>query len=289
VAFGTHRLPECGSHCRDAERVFRDHCADVVWEVTTAQVYQLIAMAQMAQYEELGSKLERCMREAGERGDVWGYTYFMSIGAMSIKLARDLPNEAAENAHEALARWASGSEFHFQHLFGLVASAYIELYRESPAALDRLDEKWPELKKQLFLRVRFARTTLLELRGRARVLAARKRKDPSLLKLAQADARTLLHERDPVASGFAHLINASVHRERGDEQRAVEQLRLGIPYLESFGLDLWVPSAKLELGRLLGGDEGRRLERDATAAFKAQNIRNPSRFVAMLMPGFMPR
>lgn len=289
VAFGTHRLPECVSHCLDAERTFRDHCDDVVWEVTTAQVHQVIAMAQMARYDALAPKLERCRQEANERGDVWAHTYFMSIGAMSIKLAQDLPNEASDNVAEAISRWASGDEFHFQHLFALMAAASIELYRESPQALDRLDAKWPELKKRLFLRVRYARTVLLELRGRARVLASRKRRDPVLLRLAQGDARALFRERDPIARGFAHLIQANVQQERGQVGRAVEELRLGIGYLEGHGLDLWVPSAKLELGRLIGGDEGRGLIAQVEASFRGGGVRSPQRFAAMLMPGFIPR
>ncbi len=289
VAFGHHRLPEGYTHCRDAERVFRDNCSDVVWEVTQAQVYQTIAMAQMARYDELAPKLELCVREARERGDVWGASYFMSIGAMSIKLARDLPDEAAEHVREAMGRWSSGRDFHSQHLFGLIAAVYIDLYRQSPTALDQLDAMWPVLKSQMFLRVRFPRVTLQELRGRACLLAGRRRNDPALFKQAEAEARSLLREHTPVASGLGHLLRANVHKERGDDGRAVDELRLGIPYLEGHGLDLWVPSAQAELGKLIGGDEGRNLVKDAQRFFDRRQIRNRELFCAMMMPSFTPR
>ncbi len=289
VAFGTHRLPECGSHCRDAERVFRDNCSDVVWEVTQAQIYQTIAMAQMARYDELGPKLDLCMREARERGDVWGGTYFMSIGAMSIKLARDLPNEAAENVREAMGRWPSSSEFHSQHLFGLIAAAYIDLYRQSPQVLDQIDALWPALKSKMFLRVRFARTTLHELRGRACLLAGRRRHDPTLFKQAEHEARILLREHTPVATGFGHLLRANVCKERGDDAGALEELRMGIPYLEGHGIELWVAPAQLELGKLLGGDEGQSLVEQAERFLRVRQIQNRDAFTAMLMPGFTPR
>lgn len=289
VAFGTHRLPECGTHCRDAERVFRDNCADVVWEITQAQIYQLISMAQMARYDELGPKLELSLREARERGDVWGSSNFMSIGAMSIKLAHDLPNEAAENVREAMQRWAGGGEFHFQQLFGLFASTYIDLYRQAHTALDQLDAMWPALKSKMFLRVRFARTTLHELRGRACLVSGHKRNDPTLLKQAEAESRILLRERTPVASGFGHLLQASLHQERGRADRALESLRLGIPYLASHGLDLWVPPAQHALGKLLGGDEGRELVRSAEQFFAVRHVKHPELFCAMMLPGFAPR
>jgi len=289
VAFGTHHLPECSTHLRDAERVLRDNCADVVWEVAQAQIYQLISMAQMARYDELGPKLELSLREARERGDIWGATYFMSIGAMSIKLARDLPNEAGDNVREAMERWAAGGEFHFQHLFGLIASVYIDLYRQSPAALDQLDTMWPELKSKMFLRVRFARLSLRELRGRACIVAARKRKDPSLLKQAASEARHLMREGTPVASGFAHLLRANVHMENGDPARAVAELRLGIPRLHDHGLELWTPCAEHALGTIVGGAEGQALVNKAERILEARHVRNQELFMAMMMPSFSAR
>ena len=174
-------------------------------------------------------------------------------------------------------------------MFGLIAAVYVDLYRQSPQALEQLDAMWPEVKRKLFMRVRFARTTLHELRGRACLLAGRRRKDATLIKQAEAEARTLMREPTTVANGFGRLLLANVHKERGDDARAVEQLRFGIPLLEGHGLDLWVPAAQLELGKMLGGHEGKDLVEQARRFFAQRQVQNLEQFSAMLMPSFSVR
>jgi hypothetical protein len=289
VAHGTFRVTECYTHCRDAERVFRDNCEDAVWEVSTAQIYQVVALAQMARYDELAQKLTLSQRESEERGDVWGYSYFLSLGAMSLKLARDLPNEAAEDVREAMARWPSSDEFHYQHWFGLLASLNIELYRQSATGLDMLDAKWADLRRNMFMRVRFPRTTMQELKGRACIVAARKRNDSGLLKAAESEARALLREREPAASGFGHLLRANIARARGQDAVALDALKVAIPLLSNYGLDLWIPAAQRELGRMLGGDEGSALRDEAQRSLVRCGVKDHDRFAAMLMPGFAAR
>jgi hypothetical protein len=286
VAHGTFRVAECYTHCRDAERVFRDNCEDAVWEISTAQIYQVVALAQMARYDELVHKLTLSLREAEERGDVWGYSYFLSIGAMSVKLARDLPNEAAENVREAMAHWPASAEFHYQHWFGLLASVNIELYRQSPAGFDLLETKWADLRRNMFMRVRFFRTTMREIRGRSIVVASRKRNDPGLLKFAEAQARALLREREPAAAGYGHLLRANIARARGQHAEALDELERGVPLLKPYGLDLWVHAAQREIGRMRDGDEGKLLIDQASAALVRCGVKDQERFVAMLMPAF---
>jgi serine/threonine protein kinase len=303
VAFAGYRLLECGTHCRDAERVLRDSCDDVVWEVTTAQTYQLLALALTARYDELSYKLSASLREAEERGDVWGHASFLSIGALSVKLARNLPNEAAEDVREAMSRWESPGreagvperlrahpstprDFHFQHYLALLATTSIDLYRDNDAALDGLETRWSTLKSKLFLRGGFARTTLHELRARAYVLAARRRKDLSLLKNADADARVLARSGGRVGDAFSRFVRANVMAMRGQGERAAGELREGIALLEGQGLGLWVPAARAALGALEGGSAGSTLRADALRALRERSVVDAERYVAMMMPGF---
>jgi serine/threonine protein kinase len=286
VAFGTYRLPECSTHCRDAERVFRDHCQDAVWEVTTAQTYQLVALSLMARYHELSVKLTHCLRESEERGDIWGYTGFQSIGALSVKLAKNLPNEAAEDVREAISRWSSeGRDFHSQHFLGLMASVYIDLYRGNDAALDQLEGAWDALKRKHFLRANFMRVPLRELRGRAALLAARKRKDPTLLKLAEAEARQLLHEQGAVAHAFGLTLRANVWMMRGAPERAVDALSRAKLAFESHGLELWLPPVRAALAELTGKGDGHEREH-ALHEMQKRGVVDAERFLAMHMPAF---
>jgi hypothetical protein len=45
-------------------------------------------------------------------------------------------------------------------------------------------------------------------------------------------------------------------------------------------------AARAALGRVLGGDEGAMLQRDADEVLRAQAVVDPARWIAMLAPGF---
>lgn len=287
VAFGRFRLPECSSHCRDAEQIFRERCTDVVWEVTASQVFQLVSLANTARYEEQGIKLERAIREAKERGDLWGHSYFRSIGAMGIMLAQDRPEEALEQVHEGSRHWATANEFHFQHWVALLAAMYIDLYLGRASAIERIERHWPTLKRILMLRLPFARMVLHELRGRANVLSARVHRQSSWLQAAEGDARLLLRNDDEISRGFGHLTQANVAQLRGDQAQSIGSLRAGIALLESQGLDMWVLAAKRALGSLWESDEGRTLTMDTERTLRERGVRNLDRWQGMLMPGFV--
>jgi eukaryotic-like serine/threonine-protein kinase len=182
AAIARFSVNDAVSRMRHAERVFRDSCRDAAWEITVAQVYELISMTMGARFVEAETKYETSMREASERGDLWGYAQMLTLGSVGVKLVRDLPNEAAEDVRVAGAQLHGLSDLHMQHAYELIASSYIELYRGVPRGLDVLEQRWSQFKRQFFLHVRFSRSTLYELRGRWRVLAARRRKDPSLLR-----------------------------------------------------------------------------------------------------------
>ncbi|MFT3926068.1 MAG: protein kinase [Myxococcales bacterium] len=286
VAFGRFRLPECSSHCRDAEQIFRERCTDVVWEITAAQVFQLVSLANTARYDEQERKLERALRDARERGDVWGVSYFRSIGAMGTMLAQDRPEEALAEVHEGSRHWASADEFHFQHWVALLAAVYIDLYMGRTSAIERIEQHWPTLKRILMLRLPFARMALHELRGRANVLAARLLDQPRRLTAAEEDARTLLRTDDEISRGFGYLTQANVAQLRGYTAQAVASLRAGIGLLESQGLDMWVFAARLALGSVWNSEEGRSIARDTERTLRQRGVKNIARWRAMLMPGF---
>jgi hypothetical protein len=286
LAVGRFALPEAYAHFRDAELVLRAECTDVAWEVRMSQVYQVIALTQLGRFAEVAIKYESSTHEARERGDLWGHAQLKTIGAVGVKLVRDLPNEAAEELREAVVHWEDSRDLHLQHVTSLLASTYIDLYRGSPRALDGLEEKWPRLKRNFFLFVRFPRTNLLELRGRAQILVAKRQKDPALLRGAEADARALLSQDEGPEHGLARMLLAGVAAQRGQQERALELLRASINDLETHGLELWSLPGRYVLGRLLGGDAGRELRAQARDTLLTRGVVNVGRMVAAMLPGF---
>jgi hypothetical protein len=50
-------------------------------------------------------------------------------------------------------------------------------------------------------------------------------------------------------------------------------------------MSLQAEAARYQLGRLLGGDDGRALVESARLALEARGVRSPVRFVSMMVPG----
>lgn len=285
ASFARFAVTEGITRVRDAERVFRDGCNHATWEVSVAQAYQLIGLALSARFAETAARYEVWTEEAQERGDVWGAAQLVTIGAVGVKLARDLPNEAAEDVRSAALRWQDAKILHVQHLFGMVTAGYIDLYRAVPRGLEVLEQRWGLFKRQFFLQVRLSRGLLYELRGRARLLSAHLTRDARLLRGAESDARTLLQQDEPPERGFGKLILANVCVQRGHKERALELLRAAIEDLEPQGLELWSLSARCVLGRLMGGELGREVYREAYATLGARGAKNPTRIIEMMLPG----
>jgi hypothetical protein len=288
AAFARFAITDATARVRDAERVFRDSCRDSAWEITVAQTYQMMGLTQGARFSEASCRYDTWTQEAQERGDIWGYAQLMTLGAVGVKLSRDLPNEAAEDVRAAGARWEDAQELHVQHLFQLVAVSYIDLYRGVNRGLESLEQRWGQFKRQFFLQVRFSRTALFELRGRARLFAAKQRKDAALLRAAEADARVLIRHGEAPERGFGQLLLANACIQRGQLERGVELLRSAIAELEPHGLELWSLSARCMLGRLIGGDTGTAVYREAHGVLAGRGAKNPGRIMGMMLPGCEP-
>ena len=84
---------------------------------------------------------------------------------------------------------------------------------------------------------------------------------------------------------LASLVRAAVANAEGDAVKAVAALRLAAERADAAGMTLHASSARHQLGRLLGGDDGERLRREAETAMSSQGIRAPERIATMILPG----
>jgi len=95
-------------------------------------------------------------------------------------------------------------------------------------------------------------------------------------------------ERAPWALPEAQIIRASLAAQRGDRAGAAELLDRSASRCETLGRGQFARPARWQQGRLVGGDEGRRLTAAAESAMVEQGIRNPARWTALHLPGFAP-
>jgi len=107
-----------------------------------------------------------------------------------------------------------------------------------------------------------------------------------ILRIARQKAKKLRGEKSPLAEPFIPYINGCVARLEGDEDSAVKLLREAANAFDGVQYKLYAAATRRQLGRLLGGDEGRALVEQADDIMKKEGIVRPDRVAAMLAPGF---
>jgi hypothetical protein len=91
---------------------------------------------------------------------------------------------------------------------------------------------------------------------------------------AERDARQLRREDAPWARAFGLRLEAGLALARGDDTRARELFERALPALDDSGLALQAAVMRRHLGRLLGGEEGRRLVTQAESLMRERGVVN---------------
>jgi eukaryotic-like serine/threonine-protein kinase len=167
---------------------------------------------------------------------------------------------------------------------------YIDLYAGDTAnAWERIGQVEPQMRASQLLRIQFVRIDVLAHSGRAAVAAAAAQGSRLLLRAAERYAWQLDRQRLPWADAMALLIRAGVASVRGDATGAATLLTAATVALDAVDMGLFAASARRCLGGLLGGEAGSALISQADAWMASQEIRNPARMAACVVPGLLGR
>lgn len=275
-------------HCETAERILREQCTGVAWEIVTAQTYFLSALCYLGEYGELARRVPRILREAIEHGDLYAAA---DVGGGRSSLAW-LALDDVDGARDAF-RYAvgpgSGRGFASQLAVNLLAQGQIDLYAGEPdAAWGRVVATWPALVRSMLLRIQVSRVEALHLRARsalASAVAAGSTRQ-ARLRSAERDARRILRERLPWSDPLGHLVLAATSALRGEVDAAAELLDRAAAGFASAGMAGYAAAAHRRRGVLIGGDEGGAIVASADAWMGSQGVVSLERLTAMLAPGF---
>jgi hypothetical protein len=262
----------------------------VAWEIDTVQYIELNNVTHLGQLEELCRLAPKYLRDALDRGDLYGAVH-MSTGAPNIRwLVADDPTTARQEVAEAMRKWPAHG-FHVEHMSELLALTFADIYSGcADGAHRRIVDRWPALVRSQLLRIQLAFITMRQIRALAAITAADESpaSRPQLLIGAERDARAMLRTRMAVGRVLAKPLLAGVHVVRGAQgyERAITLLREAAREGDDLSMRLWSTAARRSLGRLLGGDEGAELVRAADAWMTAQGVKKPEKMCAMLAPGF---
>jgi eukaryotic-like serine/threonine-protein kinase len=275
--------------CDRAERILRERCRGVWWEVDSAQEYSLASLLLTGAWDELARRVPAALREAESHGDRYSAAQAGAGRGNVVWVVRDEPDEARRMFDLYMGPWA-GEAFHIPHWWSMVAMCQVDLYEaQGAAAWSRFGARWPQLRRSILLRVQAVRIETIHLRARCALSASEaapaSEKRP-LLEVAWRDAARLDRERMPWAGALASLVRAGVDHRRGHADRAAAGLRHGMQAAAATQLSGYASAARRALGTLIGGGEGETLVREADAWFTAVGGRRPERLADMLVPGF---
>jgi hypothetical protein len=201
--------------CERADKMLRESCTGVTWEIDTAGVHILDDLLSLGDLTALSHRVEGLVKDARARGDLYGETAFRLRAAYVAPLMRDDPAAAMEGIDAAEAGWTRRG-FMLQHYWGLMARLDVLSYQgKGPEALELITRQWPRLASAQLLRVQFSRVHSHYRRGRSALLAAadlptQSRQRGQLLRLARTDARQLKRERAAWSLGLGHLLDAGI-------------------------------------------------------------------------------
>ena len=269
----------------EAEKMFRERCTNVSWEISTSVNYALQSLTYLGSLSELAQRIPQRLREAEEHGDL--YAALDPVCRPGIMwLAADDPDAARRAVRQVMDRW-SLEGFHLQHYLEMYAENQIDLYLERWAsAWRRFDERWPQMKASFLLRVPLIKVEALHLGGRSALAAAMGSRDVALIARAEGEAVELEKSKLQWAAPFAASIRAGVASMRGANDAAADALARAVRGFEKMEMHLYAKAAMHRHGTLLGGDEGRAIVRAAEEWMRGEGVKNVERLVSVLMPGF---
>jgi hypothetical protein len=269
----------------EAEATLRESCTGTAWELGTAQRFALWPLMFMGEVAEIARRLPGLIKEAQERDDLYGETNLCLAVRTFLRLAADEPARARAELDELMNRWTHEG-FHVQHMNRLFDEAQIDLYEGAgTVAWQRVEGTWPLLARSHLLLVQQVRVFMRHLRGRAALAAAAQGKNPGpLLRITDREVRALRREGAPWAQALAQLLCAGAAAGRGESKRVAELLREGAARCEAAAMHLFAAAARRRLGIRLGGEEGRALVSGADEWMAGQQVRQPERLAALLVP-----
>jgi tRNA A-37 threonylcarbamoyl transferase component Bud32 len=256
------------------------------------QFYSLWALAALGEIKELGLRLTRALREATNRRDFATIT-FLRGGPFAAAWLRGGDSRALRaSVNETMKPWSAGG-YNGHHHFACSALAQVDLYEaRGQDAFRRIAEDFPRARRA-FRQVERVHCQARQIRGSAAVLAAaqtsptlrstRKR----LVASAAADAAWLRRASPAYAAPWAALVEAGIAGVKGDRTLAETALAEAIPKLDAVSDRLTAAAARMQLGSLRGA-EGFALVESGMAFMREQEVADPVRMAAALVPGIGP-
>ncbi len=275
-------------NCERAERILRDRCVGVAWELHTVQMYALLSMLNLGQVKEMARLVPARLREAEERGDLIALIGLRTLANFSWLAGDDVAG--ARREVDTAEKLAPRNGYFLVHNWILTGRTQVDLYDgDARGAYQRIVEAWPVQEKSLVMRIQMVRIIALWSRGRAAVALAASltpgAERSRLLAEAARDARAVERAGPAFAVPHGRLLRAGIAAVAGDRPAARALCEQALALFESSDMALHAQVARRCLAPLVGADEARHLLATSDAWMASEEILSPSRVAAVIAPG----
>jgi len=287
IGYLTGDFRECLKHCEISEKIFRDSCSGVSWELDTAQIYQIYSYSWLGDFGQFRLRLTEFLREANSRGDLYAERT-MSAPLVDLYLIVDDDLAAARRSVNESTQRRSHLGFHVQHFSNFNSELHFYLYSQNAqAAWNVACERRAGLKSSLLVRVQFIRIWTAYLCGLGALAAASN--DKRLLREAGREVSQLLSERVAWAKPFAVQIQAGIAWHKGEGEKAEKLLAAAASEFDDIGLAIYAAASRRRLGEIIGGQEGKQLVLESELAMKTMGVKNPESASRIFSPSLGAR
>jgi hypothetical protein len=274
------------SELERAERIFRESCRAVAWEVANTQSWTCNVLILSGELREAARRVPTLMDEARSREDTFAMMHLVYPTCISRIVADDVEGAQAIVSVGSIGdpdvltagRWGA-----------FISACSLDRYRgDGEAAWRRVEAESARLEGSMLWRSAMVRTFSSYERGLSALAAAAGKGREKRRALAAVDrwAKALGREKLRYAPALGALLRAGASAVRGDRADALEALDVAIPGLDRADLGYLAACARHRKGELAGGAYGRDLLDQSAAFFAAQGIVRPDRCLAMSAPGF---
>jgi hypothetical protein len=258
------------------------------WELTFTRGLWGLTLQIRGELVEVGKAYAQWLADARERADLQAERYFAINHSFSY-LGAGEANQAHDNLERALrATEKAGNDF--LHFAGLHAYVLIASYRhDEPQVFERLSKA-----HQAFWRTPLRGGQLSRVYVRVYVgycalaVAAYTPASRRDVRAVYRIAKELASEKVGFAEAHGHLLRAGALRLEKKPGEAAAALRAGAAIFDSLGQELQAGAARMQLGNLLGGDEGRTMVNETLAVARRLLVKDPIRMYEAYTPGFWP-
>lgn len=270
----------------EAVQTFSTRCRDVHWELGTARLFAHYALYWDGRVAELRRRVTEFHAAAVSRGDFYAELSVGTYDLPFLQMAADAPDEASRLLETYAGRLQLG-RYSLQDMFVLMQRTNLALYRGDPATAWRLiHDGWRELRRSLLLLGEHIRMASWELRARAALACLASGHAPSTSRVeAERAIRRIEREQLPRFANLPLLFRAGLAAATGQTTDATRLLERAIA-VSPQSAPLFLPAARRQLGKLIGGTTGDELIADADRQMREEGVQAPARFTQMLAPGF---